>query len=192
MAWEYSNNEYIKLFRKLINWEWYSDVNTTRLFVHCLLKANWKAGDWKGIHYEKGQFITSLESLSKETGLSVREVRTALKHLISTREVTSKKLQKGRIITINNWCEYQTSDKVTDKQVTRKRQGSDKQVTTDIRSKEHIRSKEDNIMPSASAPVAPEEEEEDDSMTEEEAKAAWEKWKEEHQKNESIDISVQE
>ncbi len=145
MAWEYSDNEYIKLFRKLINWEWYSDVNTTRLFVHCLLKANWKAGDWKGIHYEKGQFITSLESLSKETGLSVREVRTALKHLISTREVTSKKLQKGRIITINNWCEYQTSDKVTDKQATRKRQGSDKQVTTDIRSKEHIRSKEENI-----------------------------------------------
>ena len=190
MAWEYSDNEYIKLFRKLINWEWYSDINTTRLFVHCLLKANWKDGDWKGIHYKKGQFITSLESLSEETGLSVRAVRTSLNHLISTGEVTSKNLPKGRIITINNWVGYQTSDKVVDKQATRKRQGSDKQATTDIRSKEHIRSKEDNILPSATVPTAPEEE--DDSMTEEEAKAAWEKWKEEHQKNESIDISVQE
>lgn len=151
MAWEYSDNEYIKLYRKLLNWEWYTDTNTTRLFVHCLLKANWKDGSWKGISYTKGQFITSLESLSEETGLTVREVRTALTHLILTNEVTSRKLPKGRIITINKWCEYQSSDKQNDKQATRKRQGSDKQTTTDIRSKEHIRSKEENIESSTPA-----------------------------------------
>mgnify|MGYP006974642619 CR=1 FL=1 len=50
------------------------------------------------------------------------------------------------IITINKWCEYQSSDKQNDKQATRKRQGSDKQATTDIRTyknnKEHKEEKE--------------------------------------------------
>ena len=26
--WEYTDTEYIKLFRKMLKWEWYSDVNT--------------------------------------------------------------------------------------------------------------------------------------------------------------------
>ena len=55
--WEYTDTEYIKLFRKMLNWEWYTDVNTKVLFLHCLLKANWKDGSWHGHKYKRGQFI---------------------------------------------------------------------------------------------------------------------------------------
>lgn len=124
---QYSDNEYIKLFRKMINWEWYTDVNTKVLFLHCLLKANWKPGDWKGIHYERGQFITSLNTLAAECGLSVKMVRTALEHLISTGEIVSQRQDKGttkcRIITVINYDDYQDTGK------TKASEGQDKGKT---------------------------------------------------------------
>lgn len=115
MAIQYSDGEYIKIFRKMINWEWYTDINTKVLFLHCLLRANWKPGRWKGIQYERGQFITSLSSLSAETGLSIKMVRTALNHLIMTGEITSEGQGKGkgqnRIITVLNYDSYQITGK---------------------------------------------------------------------------------
>lgn len=115
MAIQYGDNEYIRLFRKMVNWEWYTDVNTKVLFLHCLLRANWKSGSWKGIQYERGQFITSLNTLATETGLSIKMVRTALSHLIMTGEVTSEGQGKGkaqyRIITVLNYDSYQITGK---------------------------------------------------------------------------------
>lgn len=111
----YGDNEYIKLFRKMVNWEWYTDVNTKVLFLHCLLRANWKDGSWKGIAYKRGQFITSLNTLAQETGLSIKMVRTALEHLIMTGEVISERQGKGkgqnRIITVINYDSYQITGK---------------------------------------------------------------------------------
>ena len=121
---------YIKLYKKMLKWEWYDDTNTKILFLHCLLKANWCPTKWHGVELQPGQFITSLATLAKETRLSVRQVRVALDHLIMTNEVTSKSQSKYRIITVNSWNEYQGNDKQNDKQVTSKRQASDKQVTS--------------------------------------------------------------
>lgn len=111
--WEYSDTEYIKLYRRMLNWEWYTDTNTKVLFLHCLLKANWKAGKWHGYSYQRGQFITSLRSLAKETGLTVKEVRTALNHLISTNELASKPTNKFRIITVVSFDRYQSTGNQT-------------------------------------------------------------------------------
>ena len=141
--WEYSNTEYIKLFRKMLNWEWYTDINTKVLFLHCLLKANWKGGSWHGHEYKRGQFITSLPSLAKETGLTIRQVRTALEHLKSTGEVTDKKYPKFRIITVVSYDLFQSTDRQNDRKTTgnrqAKRQSSDSQATADIRTYKNIK-----------------------------------------------------
>lgn len=125
-----TENEYIKLNRKIIGWEWYLNINVKTLFIHCLLKANWKDGRFEGKEIKRGSFVTSLEKLSKETGLSVRQVRTALNHLFLTGELTSISFPKYRIITVVNYNQYQLCDKQVDKQLTSERQASDKQVTT--------------------------------------------------------------
>ena len=144
--WKYTDNEYVKLFRKMLSWEWYTDVNTKVLFIHCLLKANWKDTKWRGIAIQRGQFVTSLETLSKETGVTVRQLRTAVLHLEATGEVTSKRHAKFRIVTVNSYDAYQSSDKQNVSKSPTKRQGSDKQATTDIRTyknnKEHKEEKE--------------------------------------------------
>ena len=110
MSWKYSDKEYIKIFRKMLNWEWYTDINTKVLFLHCLLKANWKDGAWHGHTYKRGQFITSLPSLSKETGLSIQQVRTALSKLQSSNEIKVKTSNQYSIITVCSYMNYQNKN----------------------------------------------------------------------------------
>jgi hypothetical protein len=107
MSWEYSDTEYLKLFRKLVRWEWYTDINTKTLFIHCLIRANWKGGTWRGIKYKRGQFIATIDSLSKECGLSRQNTRTALKHLLSTNELTISRHGKKLLFTVLNYNQYQ-------------------------------------------------------------------------------------
>lgn len=139
----FDDNSYVKLFRKFEKWEWYLDIYTTKLFIHCLIKANWEDKKWKGILIKRGSFVTSLSNLARESGLSVRNVRTSLKRLESTQEVTRLSTAKYTIITVLNYDRYQSTDKVSDKQVTNKRQTSDKQVTTTKEYKEYKEYKED-------------------------------------------------
>lgn len=112
------SNKWIKLHSKLLNWEWYTNANVMRLFIHCLLKANWKDGKFQGRIIPRGSFVTSLETLSKELGLSIQQIRTALKHLISTKELTNESLSQYRIITIVNYEYYQQSNKEINNQIT--------------------------------------------------------------------------
>ena len=122
--------DYIKINRSLLDWDWYGDINTCRLFVHMLLRANWKDGNFRGEEIKRGSFVSSLSKLSDETNLSVREVRTAINHLEKTGEVTINRHSKYSVFTVNNYCAYQQSDTQADKQVTGNRQASDKQATT--------------------------------------------------------------
>ena len=122
-------NGFIRLHRKITDWEWYQNPNTFRVFLHCLLKANFTDGRFEGIEVKRGQFVTSLPSLSVQTSLSVRQVRVALDHLILTGELTSKSYPKFRIITVVKYNDYQNDDRQDDSQTTGKRQANDRQVT---------------------------------------------------------------
>ena len=64
--------DYIKVSRSMLDWEWYSDINTSRLFIHMLLKANWKDGNFKGTTVPRGSFVSSIRKLADETSLTER------------------------------------------------------------------------------------------------------------------------
>ena len=132
---------WVKLHRKLLDWEWYSDKNCRLLFIHCLLKANYEDTKWRGIDIQKGSFISSLANLSKSSGLTIRELRTALTKLKSTCEVTSVGHAEYTMFTVVMYNDYQTTDTPRDKQATSKRQASDKQATT-VKERKNIRIKE--------------------------------------------------
>lgn len=112
------NNSFVKLSRNILDWEWYTEPCTRALFIHCILKANWKDGSWQGQPCKRGQFITSLQKLSSETGYSVQNIKTGLKHLISTGELTSQSTNKYRIITVCNYDKYQVTNKQDNKVLT--------------------------------------------------------------------------
>lgn len=124
------NNGFITLHRKILDWEWYDDLNVTRLFIHCLLRANHKDNNWRGIFIKRGSFLTSISTLSKETRLSTSQIRTAIKKLKSTDEIASQSQAQYSVITMLRYDHYQANDKVIDKPVTNQSQTSDKPVTT--------------------------------------------------------------
>lgn len=99
--------EFIKLYRNLLNWEWYSDINTCRLFIHMLLRANWKDGNFRGTTVPRGSFVSSIGKLAEETQLTPDEVRTAIKHLMQTHEVTKQSYSKYTVFTVKNYDAYQ-------------------------------------------------------------------------------------
>ena len=108
---------------------------TKTLFIHLLLKANHDTNKWENETIARGQVVTGRKNLAKETGLSVRQVRTALLHLKETNEIsTIKTTNKYTILSIVNYDSYQeknnTIDQQVDQQPTSNRPASDQQATT--------------------------------------------------------------
>jgi len=132
------NNGWIKIHRKILEWEWYSDVNTFKLFFHLLIMANHKEKKYRGILVKKGEVMTGQEKLSNETSLSRQNVRTSLERLKSTNEITIKTSSQGSIIQLVNYDKYQlvTSD------LTTSQPASNQEVTTNKKEK-----KEKNNIP---------------------------------------------
>ena len=100
-------NGHIKLHRSLTEWGWYTDLPTCKLWLHILLRANYKACEWQGIEIPRGAFVTSYAALSAESGLSVKQVRTALGKLKKTGEITVKTNRHYTVITVSKYDEYQ-------------------------------------------------------------------------------------
>lgn len=134
---------YIKLYRSLLNWEWYDDINTKTVFLHLLLTVNIAKRQWHGISVPCGGRVSSYAVLAEETKLTERQVRTAIKHLETTGEVTRYKYHKFTVFAINNYDKYQL---VTGK-ATEWRQGDDKVATGQRQQNKKIEEdKEDNYL----------------------------------------------
>ena len=139
------DNGHIKIYRKMLDWEWFNDINTFYVFMYCLLKANWKNKRWRGIEIKRGSFITSRNKLTKELRLSEREIRTALQHLEMTNEVTKCATAKYTVITVVKYDEYQRNDQLKDQETTskttNKRPSGDQVETTTEESKKDKKEK---------------------------------------------------
>lgn len=136
------DGNYIKINRSILEWEWYKNINTCRLFLHMLLKANWKNWRFEGKEIKRGSFVSSIKNLALETELTEREVRTGITHLKKTGELTSKSTNKYTIFTVVNYNLYQAKDKQIDEQETNNRHSNDILTTTIEEKKE---GKEGNI-----------------------------------------------
>lgn len=123
-------NGFIVINRKMLNWEWYQDTNTVRLFLHLLLIANWEDKRWQGVEVKRGEVITSKKHLSENTGLSIQQIRTSLKKLILTNEITIKTTNKYTVIKVNNYNKYQDYNKQINNQITNNQLSNNKQSTT--------------------------------------------------------------
>jgi len=121
---------WVKFHRKIEEWGWYTDPNTFRVFFHLVLKANHKPNSWRGIEIGKGQLITSRDKLAEQLNLSVQQVRTSLKKLESTQEITIKATNKYTLVTIENYTIYQTKDEKATSKSTNEQPSNNHQVTT--------------------------------------------------------------
>lgn len=122
---------FIKLKRKIIMWQWYKDPYTAHLFEHLLKIANHTTSQMRGNTIMRGQLITTINDLSNDTGLSVRNIRTVLSRLETSGDINTKPTNKFTFITICTYDEYIDIEGKNDKQVTNDRQTSDKRPTNE-------------------------------------------------------------
>tara|TARA_R110000822_G_C15240434_1_gene486305 strand:- start:83 stop:769 length:687 start_codon:yes stop_codon:yes gene_type:complete len=132
---------WVKLHRQLLGWEWYNDVNTTRVFLHLLLVANHKDNNWRGIEIKRGQRLTSVNALASETNLSIKNIRTSIKRLKSTNEVASHSTAQHTVFTMVNYDLYQ--DEASE--VANKGQAKGKQRATNNNDKNDNNENNNNI-----------------------------------------------
>ncbi len=102
-----ANEGYIKLYRRMMKWGWYTDTPTKCVFLHLLFLAYYEPCYFKGVHLEPGQAVSSIRQIATDTGLTVKQVRTAINHLKETQEVAQSPYGKFSVFTVNNYNDYQ-------------------------------------------------------------------------------------
>lgn len=122
-------NGFVKLHRKMIEWGWYSDCVVKDVFLHILMVAAYKPGHYRGYEIKPGQAIIGRKKMAEELGFSEQQVRTALKKLESTGEISIFSTNKFSIVTVENWAFYQGDEKENNQQVTNNQPTSNQQVT---------------------------------------------------------------
>lgn len=98
---------WIKIYRKLKDWEWYTDSNVVHLFIHLLLSANFTETRRKGIVYNAGQVVTSIVMLAAELEKSYPTILRCLKILSESGAINVKSTNKKTILTICKYKQYQ-------------------------------------------------------------------------------------
>lgn len=139
---------YIKIHRKLLKWGWYHNPCVKDVFIHLLLIANYQPAKFEEIVVERGQAVFKRETLANEVGFSVQQIRTALKKLEKTGEITIDTNNRYTIATIINYNEYQDvpeqgqnggEQPTNNQQITRNQPTNNHQITINQPSNNHIK-----------------------------------------------------
>ena len=133
---------FIKLHRSIQSWEWFSDAVTFRVFIYLLLNAQWESSRFRGHEVPKGSLVASYGSIAENLNISVQNVRTAINHLKSTGEITTKSTNKFTIISVANWEKYQCCDEEINKQTNKPANNqltNNQQTTNNIKEYKNIK-----------------------------------------------------
>lgn len=141
---------YIKLDRKLVDWEWFDDAVMVKVWLYILLNVNYEDKKWHGQDVPKGSFITSREHMAKSLNISEQTLRTCLNKLKSTNEITIKSTNKFTQIYATKWDEFQCCNNETNQQInqqtnqqlTSNQPATNQQLTTTKKYKEYKEIKE--------------------------------------------------
>lgn len=129
---------WIKLYRKLTDWEWYDDTVVKAVFIDLLILANHQDNTWHGQTVKRGSLVTSLVTIAGRNGLTIQQVRTALNKLEKTGEINKQATNKNTLIIVLNYERYQEFEDIenvdcqqaSNIQATNKQQSNNNQSTT--------------------------------------------------------------
>jgi len=124
------DNGFVVLQRKMLKWEWYQDPVASRLFFHCLLRANWKNGYWMGQKVPRGSFISGTKQLAQELALGRQQIRTSILKLKKSQNLTTKSTNKNTLYTIVNYELFQDTNQQLTSNATNEQPTANQQLTT--------------------------------------------------------------
>lgn len=100
------DDNWIKIYRNLQDWEWYSDSHMVHLLIHLLINAEIDDVTWKGRTIKRGQIVASRSALSRDTGISERTIRTCLQRLVKGNDISIETNKLYSVISVLNFDYY--------------------------------------------------------------------------------------
>lgn len=107
---------YIKVDKKIKEWEWFTDGNMLKMWMYLLTTAQYQDSSFQGIEVKRGQVVTGRKKLAERLAMSEQQVRTCLEKLQSTNEITIKATNKYSVITIIKYADYQDGEEESNQQ----------------------------------------------------------------------------
>lgn len=98
---------WIKVYDKLLDWEWWDSALMVKAWIYILVSANPKKKRWQGIEIERGKFITSQRKLARALSCNVKTVRRILERLSVANQITYSVEHRMTCITVCNYDDYQ-------------------------------------------------------------------------------------
>lgn len=99
-------DSFIPLSRALLEWDWHDEPKTGWLYVVMLMMANHEETRWRGETLRRGQLLTGRQQLSIASGLTEREVRTAMEHLKKTGDIKVDSRSRYSVVTMLRYDEH--------------------------------------------------------------------------------------
>lgn len=121
---------WIKLHRKIIDWQWFTSAPHYKLWSILMIRANHKESIHRDEVIKPGQLLTGRKQLSLWSGFSEQQVRTMLNDFKASREITIKSNNKYSLITILNWHEYNLTNQEINQLSTKHQPATNQQPTT--------------------------------------------------------------
>lgn len=153
-----NENGFVKLFRKLVDWKYAQFPNAVALWVHILIRANWKDGYFMGHEIPRGSLATSMQGLAEQTGMNRSTVIKWVKRFEDDGQIECVRTQRFTIIKVSNYRAFQDVDSDGYQQLNQQQnqqlgqQQSQQQGQHNIRSKEIKNSKKERIESKAHTP----------------------------------------
>lgn len=102
-----NDNTWFKVYRKILDWDWFLNSRTLHVFIFLLARANIRTSSMSGRIIKRGQVVTSYPKIAEATGMSVSSARRAIENLVSTGEIITEPTNKYNLITIVKYEMYQ-------------------------------------------------------------------------------------
>lgn len=103
-------DRWIKIYDRILEWEWWSNALMVKAWVFILVSANSRQKRWQGMIIERGQFVTSQSKMARELDCNRKTVRKILDRLISAGQITASVDNSKTIITVCNYDNYQENN----------------------------------------------------------------------------------
>lgn len=143
---------WIKLYRKLSEKGFYKkDSEKVHLWVHLMIRATHEGREemlgGKPVFCKPGQFTTGRNQLEKETGINRSKIERILDYFEKIeQQIEQQKTTTNRLISINNWTEYQQCEQQIEQQASNDRATSEQQVST-LQECNNDKNDKNNILP---------------------------------------------
>lgn len=145
---------FVKLDKNITKWRWFNKDHMLKFWIYLLCNVAYSDYSLGDIEIKKGQVIIGKKNVGEKLGLSEQTIKTYIKRLKRTGEITTESTNRYTLITIVKWDEYQCIpqyinqqiNQTNNQQVTNHQPTSNQQVTTIKEYKEQLEEKESLLM----------------------------------------------